>query len=114
MLPSVQRHHYLEQMKVFIGVPLIKVLTGQRRVGKSTLLKQLSSAIEPAKLVWIDMEQKVYDTFLQEDQLYIFLKHEISLGKNRICIDEIQHIAHWEHAMLSIFSEYPHVEIWIT
>lgn len=65
----IKRPSYLEKIKPFIGKPLIKVLTGQRRVGKSFLLKQLMEEIQllypNSNILFLNMEYQEFEPIIQ-------------------------------------------------
>ena len=74
---------------------LIKILTGQRRIGKSYILRQLMGIIQEqdanAQLVYISKELKVYENIKTEDDLYNHIDKQLEMGKNNyVFIDEIQ------------------------
>lgn len=101
------RDTYLEQVKPFIGKNIIKVFTGQRRVGKSYLLYQLIRLIgqqEPeAAMIYINKEDLDF-AFLktaQELNDYV-LSNKGKKGKTYVFIDEIQEIEHFEEALRSL------------
>ena len=55
-MKEIQRSSYLEKILPFRGKHLIKVLVGQRRVGKTTILRQIASMADPKKIVQVNME----------------------------------------------------------
>ena len=103
---------YQQQINNLLDKPLIKVLIWQRRVGKSTLLK--SVIVQFDHCIVIDKEQKIYDMIYDSDTLYHHLKSNITRQTQIIAVDEIQNIIWWETAILSIYSEYPQIQIRIT
>ena len=62
---NIKREHYLKKIHPFVNQPLIKVLIGQRRVGKSYLLKQIMEEIlstnPNANTIFIDKEKYEFD-----------------------------------------------------
>ena len=102
-----QRDAYLEQVKPFIGKNIIKVFTGQRRVGKSYLLFQLMRLIgqqDPmAVQVYINKEDLDF-AFLKtaQDLNDYVLSNKGKKGKTYVFIDEIQEIEHFEEALRSL------------
>jgi predicted AAA+ superfamily ATPase len=101
------RKKYHDQLLPFQGKPLIKVLTGQRRVGKSYILKQTIQGIEQedvtAHIIYINKENLAFDTIKSASDLngYV-LEHSKEGVKNYVFIDEIQEIAQFEKAMRSL------------
>lgn len=100
-------------------LPLIKVLTGMRRAGKSTLLdlleKQLiEEGITPENIIHINFELMIWDNVKEYRQLYQMLQEKMA-GKEHVylLLDEIQLVRHWERAVNSIFAEQK-ADIYIT
>ena len=82
-------------------LPLIKVLTGMRRAGKSTLLdlleKQLiEEGITPENIIHINFELMIWDNVKDYRQLYQMLQEKMA-GKEHVylLLDEIQLVWHW-------------------
>ena len=102
-----QRPIYLDVVKPFIGKQLIKVLTGQRRVGKSYLLFQLMEEINltdpSAAIIYINKEDLAFSFIQNGNDLNDYVqKEKISGIKNYIFIDEIQDIQHFENGLRSL------------
>ena len=101
------RDLYFNQIEPFIGKGLIKVLTGQRRVGKSYLLFQVMDSINKldpeAEIIYIDKEDCQFDAIKTYVDLMIYL-HSIrkQSGKCYLFIDEIQDIVNFEIALRSL------------
>jgi predicted AAA+ superfamily ATPase len=105
----LNRSWYSNRIKSFIGKGIIKVLTGQRRVGKSYLLLQLMQEIKTsnpnANIVYINKEQEEFRFIRGEAELFAYLKDKIESGKeNYLFIDEIQDINGFEHVLRSLQS----------
>ena len=101
------RPTYLERVKPFIGKNIIKVFTGQRRVGKSYLLFQLIRLIreqEPeAGVLYINKEDLAFSTVKTGHDLNDFvLAHKRKSGRTYVFIDEIQEIVHFDEALRSL------------
>jgi len=104
------RKQYLEQIKPFIGKRMIKVLTGSRRVGKTTILLQLREYIQQAdslsNIVYIDKELYEFKDIKNNEDLYGWVNNHIRKIKNNyIFIDEIQEITDFEIALRQLFSK---------
>jgi len=101
MVDYINRPLYIEKIKPFIGKSLIKVLVGQRRVGKSYLLMQLRDLIntqEPnTQIIYINKEQNEFSAIKNSDDLFDYLKKNVKEnGKVALFIDEIQDIESFE------------------
>ena len=106
----ITRNYYIEKVKPFIGKKLIKVFTGQRRVGKSILLKLIAEEIklkEPeANIIFIDKEDYFFDAIKSHKELndYI-LQHQSNSAGNYLFIDEVQEISGFEKVLRSYYSK---------
>jgi len=101
------RDAYISRIKPFMNKNIIKVLTGQRRVGKSYLLFQLMQLIEQndkeANLIYINKEDLFFDFILNAQDLNNYvLSLSVKTKKNYIFIDEIQDIEEFEKALRSL------------
>jgi len=108
----IERTFYLEKLKLYSGKPVIKVISGMRRSGKSVLLKQyrdflLSTGIPDGNILMINKESLEYDFIRDYNDLYKYLRQNFSDEKSvkYLLIDEIQEIDLWEKAVNSFFSE---------
>lgn len=102
-----KRDSYIKRIIPFMRKPIIKVLTGQRRVGKSFILFQLIEEIraeEPdAHIVYINKEDMEFDYMQNAKELYEYVQQRNNLDKrNYIFIDEIQDIDEFEKALRSL------------
>lgn len=103
----IPRPQYIEKTIPFIGKNLVKVFTGQRRVGKSYLLFQIIQYIKDknknATILYINKEDLQFaeiDTAIKLQE-YI-LNHQSKTGKTYVFIDEIQDIQDFEKALRSL------------
>jgi len=101
MSEYIERPLYIDRLKPFIGKSLIKVLTGQRRVGKSYLLMQLRDLVKrqspDAQIIYINKEQHEFSKISNSDDLFLYLKENVKgSGKVALFIDEIQDIESFE------------------
>lgn len=104
---SILRPIYIDRVKPFIGKNLIKVFTGQRRVGKSHLLFQLIDVIKTedpnAKIIYINKEDIHFVNIKTASDLNDYvLKNKEEGKKNYVFIDEIQDIENFEVALRSL------------
>lgn len=115
----ILRSTYIEQVKRFINKPQIKILTGIRRSGKSTVLKLLSeellqSGVKPEQIISINFESFAYAHLTKSAALYAFVKKQIKLKKKYyLLLDEIQEVEEWEKAVNSFLVDF-NVDIYLT
>jgi predicted AAA+ superfamily ATPase len=103
----IPRDAYLNRIRPFMHQPLVKVLTGQRRVGKSYLLyqiiHQIVQEIPSANIIYINKEDMAFDAIKDAGSLHAYLQPKLKKNKrNYIFIDEIQEIADFEKAIRSL------------
>lgn len=100
------RDTYLEKIKAFAGQNIIKVITGQRRVGKSYLLYQLIIDFQKNlsnHIIYINKEDLAFSTIKNAQQLHDYVFKLIAKDKrNRVFIDEIQEIDDFATALRSL------------
>ncbi len=114
----IERPIYLDRIKPFIDKNLIKVIVGQRRVGKSYLLLQvvdyLKQRNQNINVIYIDKEKYEFDKIQNYEDLINFCNKLISNDKkNYIFIDEIQDIQDFEKALRHFYS-FENIDIYCT
>lgn len=115
----IDRPLYLDKIMPFVDTPFVKILTGVRRCGKSTILKMIIKKLREEKHV--DDEQILsyrFDSMEYEDmttkELYLELKSKIIPSKKTyLFLDEIQEIEGWEKVVNTLASDFD-VDIYIT
>lgn len=111
------RQKYIDQIEQHLGKDYIIVLVGQRRVGKSYMLKTISSLKEKDEnnnIIYIDKEKEQFDFIRTYLDLNAYIKSRYVTGKmNYILVDEIQDIEGFERSVRS-FSTEPDAEVIIT
>ena len=115
----IERPLYLDKIMPFVDTPFVKILTGVRRSGKSTILKMIIKKLKEEKHV--DDEQILnyrFDSMEYEDmttkELYLELKSKILQSKKTyLFLDEIQEIEGWEKVVNTLASDFD-VDIYIT
>jgi uncharacterized protein len=110
MEPVFVRERYFEKVKPFIGKSLIKVLTGQRRVGKTTILKQIMDLVKQDdynfNTIYINKEHNDFKSIRSANDLFQYVKSQLSVNKkNSVFIDEIQEIEEFEIALRQLLAE---------
>jgi len=104
----INRPIYTERIKPFIGKGIIKVLTGQRRVGKSYILLQLMQELKKtdANIVYINLEFEEFRNIKNDTDLFEFLGNKFVKNKiNYLFIDEVQDIIGFEHVLRSLLAQ---------
>lgn len=115
----IYRKEYMQRLKAFKDNKIIKVVTGLRRSGKSTLLEMfrdelLQSGVNPDQIQYINFELMKYDAVRNYKQLYALIKKNMLSGKkNYLFFDEIQQVSGWEKAINSISLEFD-ADIYVT
>jgi predicted AAA+ superfamily ATPase len=105
----IKREKYLNRVRPYFNNKLIKVITGQRRVGKSYLLKQIAQEITihhpSANIVFIDKERFEFDSIKTYVNLVEHIKKQSVPDTNYIFIDEVQEIEGFEKALRSLLAD---------
>ncbi len=113
----ITRQNYLDKIERYIGKDVIIILTGQRRVGKSVILRLFRdkmSASAHANIIYIDKEKKEFDGIKTYQDLNAYIDKLRNKKKaNFILIDEVQEIEDFEKSIRSYYEE-PDVDIIIT
>ena len=115
----IERNEYLDTLKRFKDKQLIKVVTGLRRCGKSTLLTQfksflLQNGIDEKQIIWINLEDLQYNFITDYMSLYTYINDNLQPDKtNYIFIDEVQQIQHFQKAVDSLYIK-SNTDIYIT
>lgn len=107
MTKLIDRPTYTQRILPFVGKNIIKVLTGQRRVGKSYMLKQLCNHIEQtqpeANTIYINKEYEQFIALRTNEDLSAYVDERLVAGKaNYLFVDEVQEISGFEHALRSL------------
>ena len=118
------RGFYLEKITKYIHNSLVKVLVGQRRTGKSFLLRQIAeqliySGVSPHNIFYLNKEFIEFDDvrdYKDLDQLIKLYREKLKpKGKIFLFIDEIQNIVHWEKLVNSYAQDFTeHYELFIS
>ena len=117
MTKIISRDLYLKKLEPYSGKPVIKVFTGQRRVGKSFMMLQVMDQIRrddpECNLIYIDKEKHEFDFISDYRQLADYISKISIKGRNAVFIDEIQEIDQFEKAIRSFYNR-PGFEIYCT
>ena len=115
----VERKEYLEHLIQWKDEQVIKVVTGIRRCGKSTLLLQYqewlkASGVSDEQIVTINFEELEYEELQDYKKLYAYLKNRLCKGKmTYIFLDEIQKVSAFEKVVDSLYVK-PQVDLYVT
>lgn len=107
-----KRKKYIDRIVPFIDKPVIKVITGMRRTGKSTIMQLLvnyliESGVRREQILFINMEL-LDNSFLADiSELHKFVREHKNMAGKRLYlfIDEIQEIKDWEKAINSFYAD---------
>lgn len=105
----VERKEYLEKLKLWKDEQVIKVVTGIRRCGKSTLLMQYQdylkqSGVDADRIIAINFEELEYEELCDYKKLYEYIKARLSSDKTTyIFLDEIQKVPYFEKVVDSLY-----------
>ena len=114
----VERKEYLEELKRWKEKDLIKVVTGIRRCGKSTLFNLFidylkNSGISEKQIIKINLEDADYD-FKDYKELYDYIKTKLISDKmNYVFLDEVQNVPEFQRAVDSLYIK-KNVDVYIT
>lgn len=115
----ISRPLYTDRIMAYVDTPFIKVLTGVRRCGKSTILKLLMEELQQGR--GIQADQIVYMRFDSMEYDDMTAKKMFEAAKARLCenkrtylfLDEVQEIEGWEKVVNSLASDYD-VDLYVT
>ena len=114
----IYRPLYLEKIMKYIDAPFVKILTGIRRCGKSTILQMIMNKLKKRGISEERILSYRFDSMEYEDmtakEMFAEIKGRLSAGKKTyIFLDEVQEVKNWEKAVNSLASDYD-VDIYVT
>lgn len=114
----IYRGMYVDRIMAYVDTPFVKILTGVRRCGKSTILKMLIEKLKergvPEKCIVSRRYDSMEYTDMDAKQMYVDLKEQLSdKGRTYLFLDEMQEISGWEKVVNSLASDYD-VDIYVT
>lgn len=115
----IDRPLYVDKIMAYVDTPFVKILTGVRRCGKSTILKMIMERLKTERNIPEDCIISCrFDSMEYEDmtakQIYTLLKEKLSpAGKTYLFLDEVQEIKGWEKIVNSLASDFD-VDLYIT
>jgi len=115
----IERPLYVDKIMAYVDTPFVKILTGVRRCGKSTILKMIMERLKTERNIPEDRIISFrFDSMEYEDmtakQIYTLLKDQLSsTGRTYLFLDEVQEIKGWEKVVNSLASDFD-VDLYIT
>lgn len=116
----IEREEYMNKIRPFMNTDIIKVITGIRRSGKSTILKFIieelkKEGIDESNIIYINFESMKYNEIEEKQQLdeLIIKKTKDLEGKIYFLFDEIQNVNSWEKCVNSYLVDFDS-DIYIT
>ncbi len=103
----ISRQNYIDHILKFLNKGMIIALTGQRRVGKSYVLREVADIIKrndpAANIVYVNKEKKKFDSIKNDSDLSAYIADKVPEGDaNYLLIDEVQDIAGFENTLRSL------------
>ena len=115
----IDRPLYMDKIMAYVDTPFVKILTGVRRCGKSTILRMIMEKLKTERGIPDDRIINCrFDSMEYEDmtakQVYTLLKNKLSCTeKTYLFLDEVQEIKGWEKVVNSLASDFD-VDLYIT
>ena len=115
----VKREMYLQQIRPFYNSEMVKVITGIRRCGKSTIMKQIieeikENGVSEQQIIYVNFEDYKYRRISNADSLYEYIEEKIRNNqKYYLFFDEIQNVDEFE-LVINSFRATHDVSIFIT
>ena len=112
------REDYLKRIVDAKDTEFIKVITGVRRSGKSTLLLMfkdylLNNGVKEDEIIYVNFESALYDDIKNYKDLYKYVKDKIKKQKVYLLLDEVQNVESWQKAINSFKVDF-NIDIYIT
>lgn len=114
----IVRREYLERLRNLKHKKLIKIITGIRRCGKSTVLEMfrdelLENGVNENQIIFLNFEDYDNKSLRNTDQLYSYIKERLTADMNYIFLDEIQRVENFPEIVDSLYIK-ENVDIYIT
>ncbi len=114
----IYRPEYVEKIMAYMDTPFVKILTGVRRCGKSTIMKMLRTEVEKRgvrtdRILSYNFDSLKYADMTAKELFSVIKSHLSSEEKTYLFLDEIQEIPDWEKVVNSLMSDYD-VDIYVT
>jgi len=115
----IERPSYLQQLLPYVDAPLVKILTGVRRCGKSSILELLAEelkrrSIAEERIISFRFDSLQYDAIKDYKALYQAIAAKLTAqGRLYVFLDEVQEVADWERAVNSVMVDFD-VDVYVT
>lgn len=115
----IYREEYMKRLIYLRDKRIIKVLTGIRRAGKSTILKQfqnylIEDGVEKENIIYLNLDDSNHRDLLQEDVLHNYILERVDSKKmNYVFLDEIQNVELFQKCVNSLFLR-NYIDLYIT
>jgi predicted AAA+ superfamily ATPase len=115
----ILRPIYIEKIMAYVDTPFVKVLSGVRRSGKSTILRMVADKLRERgtpdnRILFYSFDSLALDELKTAMRLYEEIKSKLSKdGKTYLFFDEIQEVEEWEKAVNSLMTDFD-VDIYVT
>jgi len=113
------RPHYLNMLKTYRDIPLVKILAGIRRSGKSTILEMLrsdlvQSGITPDHILYLCYTSEDFSEIITDQEMYQNIRAQMTDNKRYyLLLDEVQEVRGWEKAVNTLL-ESTNTDIYVT
>lgn len=117
-MKMIIRDNYLKKLIGAKDTEFIKVITGVRRSGKSTLLLMfkdylINNGVKEENIIYINFESALYDDIKNYKDLYNYVKEKVKKDMIYLLLDEVQNVESWERAINSFKVDFK-IDIYIT
>ena len=108
----ILRPLYLDRIMTYVDTPFVKILTGVRRCGKSTILKmimqelQTKHNISPEQILSYRFDSMEYEDMTAKDMFHMLKEKLSDGGHDYLFLDEVQEINGWERVVNSLSADY--------
>lgn len=115
----ILRPLYMEKLRTFRDVQVVKILAGIRRSGKSTILKMLkddllANGVSRDHIIEARYSSEIWDRGMSDKEMYQSIRAQIQdQERYYLLLDEVQEVEHWERAVNSLLEDC-HTDIYIT
>ena len=119
VVPMIDRPLYVDKIMAYTDTPFVKVLTGVRRCGKSTVLKMIMEKLQQEhgvpseRIVSMRFDSMDYEDMTAKDMFKAVKEKLNPTGRTYLFLDEVQEIEGWEKVINSLATDYD-VDLYVT